>query len=159
FKKGTAKALKDLTDAGKRAQAEALLKTLGASFEKGELDLFGQMSPNGKQFNVVAGVKVQDGDKLAKMVRDLVEDLLKNARKEERTKVKLDADSVGPIKIHRVDIQKTFDAQARELFGDNPLYVAFKKDAVMIAMGAGGLEVLKQALAATPAASPPMQLE
>ena len=43
-------------------------------------------------------------------------------------------------------------AKAREVFGDNPVFVAFGPDAVLVALGANGLAALKEAAALEPAA-------
>ena len=56
-------------------------------------------------------------------------------------------------------MQQTFDAKARAVFGDNPLYVAFRKDAALVAVGEGGLDALKSALAAPAGASPVFRVD
>jgi hypothetical protein len=109
------------------------------------------------QYALVGGLRVADGTAIEQGVRDLV----KGLSDADRGKVHLDAETAGNVKIHRVDIQKDkrYDADARKTFGDNPLYVAFDKEAAFLAVGDGGLEALKQALAAPAKATPPLQLE
>jgi hypothetical protein len=51
------------------------------------------------------------------------------------------------------------DAGTKELLGDSPFYFALRNDAFMVGMGENGLGALKEALAAKPAAAPPLRLE
>jgi hypothetical protein len=155
----TAGAVASITDAGKRKQAEALVQTLLASFKSGEIDAIVQLAAQDKHFNLVAGVKIEDGAQLGTLVHDLAADLLKDVPPAEAAKVKLNAESVNGVKIHRIDVQQVLDAKARELFGDNPLYVAFRADAVLLAVGEGGLEALKAAITASAAVSPALRVD
>ncbi len=106
-------------------------------------------TPSG-HYTLVAGVKVVDGDK----VESLVKELLKEAPEKERAKIKLDASSIGEFKVHRIDDSSTRDANARHMFGDDPIYISFRKDAVFLAVGENGLAALGEALQASPAAAP-----
>ena len=66
-------------------------------------------------------------------------------------KIKIDAESSGDVKIHRIEAGKHLDKDAREKFGDSPLYFAFRNDAVLWSLGEDGLGLLKQALSAASA--------
>lgn len=159
LKEETAKAVAGITDADKRKQAEALLESLAANFRSGEIDTIVQLNAQGKHFNLLAGIKLEDGDRLGTLVHNLAVELLKDAPEAERAKVKLNAESAGAVNIHRIDVQQAFDAKARELFGDNPLYLAFRPDALLVAVGEGGLDLLKAAATAPPAVTPAVQME
>ena len=90
---------------------------------------------------------------------DLVTDVMKDLPDSEKAKIKLDADSVESVKIHRFDVPKdpNLDKFVAEVAGDNKLYVAFRDDAVFIAMGKEALPTLKAAVAQNSAvASPPL---
>jgi phosphomannomutase len=63
------------------------------------------------------------------------------------------------VKIHRIDAQKDYDEQGRRAFGDNPIYLAIGPDAAFLVFGADGVETIKKALAATPQAAEPLQLD
>jgi hypothetical protein len=152
------KALDSIRDEGKRKQAESLVQALSPTLKAGEIDVAFALTGPGKDkhYNLVLAGKVKDGDNLGKTVRKLVTDLLAEIPPAEAAKIKLDADSVGDVKIHRLDFQGTFDAKAKEVFGDNPILVAFRDDAIFLAVGEGALPALKKGLTAQPAASSPL---
>lgn len=154
---GIQKALEKESDAAKRAGAEKLLRALTPTLKSGDLDTAFTLrgpGPNGK-YGLVLGIKVKDGQAIEQTARDLIQSLPKG----DQAKIKLDAETVGDIKVHRADVQKDFDAKTRELFGENPLYMAFRPDAWFFAFGEGGLEALKEVVVAKPKAGPQIQFE
>jgi hypothetical protein len=154
---GQADALKREPNEAKRRQIERFGKALAPTFKSGELDAgFSLRGPHAsKLYTLVAGLKLKDGEGLEQAVRAFHKDLPPL----ERDVIKLDVDTVGGAKIHRVDAQKNFDEKARKAFGDNPVYVAFRPDAVFLAVGEDGLEAIKEAVAARPQAGRPLTLE
>ncbi len=152
------KALAGIQDEGKRKQAESLAKALAPTLKAGEIDAAFNLAGPGKNkhYNLVVAGKVKDGDLLGKTIRALVTDLVKEIPAAEAAKIKLDADSAGDVKIHRLDFQDRFDDKARAVFGDNPILVAFRDDAVFLALGEDGLPAMKKALASKPAESSPL---
>ena len=156
-----AKSLADIQDAEKRKQAEQLMDALAPTVQAGELDgFFGLVGPSGKHYTLLAGLKLQDGEKLGQTVRTLVADALKTAPAAERNKVQLDADSVGGVKIHRFELPR--DAKNEKFINDLPgdpnLFVAFRKDAVLLAIGPQALPALKTAIGVTQPATTPVFL-
>jgi hypothetical protein len=153
FRQGLAKE----QDEVKRKQAEKLLSVLAPTFKAGELDAAFAMrkATKGELYNVVAAVKLKDGAALEKAARDIIKDLPES----ERAKIKLDAETAGTIKIHRIEAQKDLDPETRRLFGDNPSYVAIRKDALFVALGPDGLSALKEAVALQPKAGPAVYFE
>lgn len=141
------KAMASIQDEAKRKQAKSLADALAPTLRAGEIDVAFNLAGPGKNknYNLVLAGKVKDGNNLGKTVRTLVEDLLKVIPPAEAGKIKLDADSAGDIKIHRVEFP--LDAKAREVFGDNPIFVAFRDDAVFLALGEDALPSLKKGLA------------
>jgi len=144
-------------DPARRAQAEKLLKALSPSLKSGELDAAVTLRgpSESKHYTLVAALKLKDGNDIDGVVRDLIKGLPEDARK----LIKLDADSAGEVKIHRLDVQQAFDADARKTFGDNPFYIALRADALLVAGGEGGLHALKEALSAKPGVAPPVELD
>jgi hypothetical protein len=94
-------------------------------------------------------MKLKDGDKLGKTVRDLLKDALNDIPENQRGKIQLDFDSVGSVKIHRFEVPKDpkLDKIITDVAGDNQLYVAFRDDALFVALGKESLVTLKAALA------------
>jgi hypothetical protein len=144
-------------DPARRAQGEKLLKALSPSLKSGELDAAVTLRGpgEGKHYTLVAALKLKDGNDIDGVVRDLIKGLPEDARK----LIKLDADSAGDVKIHRLDVQQAFDEDARKTFGDNPFYVALRPDALLVAGGEGGLHALKEALSVKPGVAPPVELD
>jgi hypothetical protein len=144
------------TDKAKRAAGEKLLEAITPTLQMGELDfganLVGPTAENHYAF--VAGLKIKDGMKLQQTLRDL----LKELPEPDRSKITLDAEAVGDVKIARID-KPDLDENARKSLGDHSAYVAFRDNAVFLAGGEGGLAAIKQAVEAKPKAAPLVQLE
>jgi hypothetical protein len=145
------------TDKNKRMQHELIYKALSPTIQAGELDAAVSLrGPSaGKQYALVAGLKLKDG----KAVEDAFRDLVKDVPRADRDKVQLDAETAKGVKIHRLLVQQAFDANTRRIFGDNPVYVAFRGDAVLLALGEGGLSAIQEAIAAQPAMAQPFQID
>src|SRR5437763_432501 len=65
----------------------------------------------------------------------------------------------GCATIHELNLSRGFDAKAREMFGEGPLYVAFRPDAAFFAIGEDSRKAIKEALTAPATASAPLRLE
>jgi hypothetical protein len=143
---GIRKGLSEEKDEGKRAQAEKFVKIIEPTLKSGELDaavnLHGPSSE--KLYSFVFGLKVKDGQK----IEEGLENLVKTLPEKDQEKIKLGAESAGDVKIHRIEAQKDFDQHARQIMGDNPVYLAIRSDAVILGGGPEGLERVKAALAA-----------
>jgi hypothetical protein len=154
---GLARAVKEEPNEAKREQVAKIIKAVAPSLKAGEFD--GALSLRGpsaaKRYTLVLGVKLRQGGALETTLRQL----LKAIPEEDREKIHLDAASADGIKIHRVNAQKTFDKKARAAFGDNPVYVAIRPDALFVALGENGLEAIKQAVTGEPGPAPPFVLE
>jgi hypothetical protein len=151
------KGLEEEKDKTKREVAARLARVIEPTLKAGELDLAVDMrGPSaGKLYTLVAGLKLQDGEAIEKALRDTIKDL----PPEERAKIKLDADQAGKVRIHRLDVQKDYNDDFRKAFGDNPAYVAFRADAMFVAVGDKGVSALKEALAAPAKPGVPLRLE
>jgi hypothetical protein len=154
---GAKKVVSDLKDDAKRKQAERLLGALAGSFKSGEIDVgFSLRGPNkAGQYTLAASVRLGEVEKLTQTLLELLKDLPATEQK----LIKLNAHKVGDVAIHEIDLIKGLDADARKLLGDNPLYVAFRKDAAFFALGADGLKAIKEAVVITPAAAPALRVE
>jgi hypothetical protein len=161
--KALAAVIDEATDKGpeKRADKESppaadFLKALAPSLGSGDVDAVVDLQGpggEGKPHTLLLGLKLKDGQAAEKAVRDLVKGLPQGDR------VQLDADKANGVPIHRVDVRKDLDARAKKAFGDGPAYVAFRADAVMVALGDNALATLKEALAAQPKPGPQASFE
>jgi hypothetical protein len=149
--------LEEEKDKGKRAIANKFFKLLEPSYKSGELDAGGSLrGPNANGLFVgVGAIKVKDGLALEKAVKDLVKD----APAEEKKEVDLDFDKVKGVNIHRIRPGKDYSDEARKAFGENPVYVAFREDAVFLSLGEGGLTAIKDAITAEPKAGKAMEMD
>jgi hypothetical protein len=153
---GIAKALAKEADADRKAVVKRFLETLKPSLVAGELDAaLSVRGATGKGFSVVAGVKLKKGEDLDKVLREAVG--LLPAEIQER--IKFGAATEDGTKIHRLDLQEGYDAGARAAFGDNPIYLALRSDALLVGLGEGGLEAVKAAVRTKPGAAPPLSFE
>lgn len=156
FIEGFKKEIAKEKDANKRKQAELLVKALEPSIKAGELDLGVDLrgpDADGK-YTLVAGTKVKEGQQLEKTLREMVKQL----PEKERNAVKLDTGTVKNVKIHSIT-PKDGDANAKRVFGDGPVYVAFRDDAALLTYGAKALDAMKATIALEPSASRQMQFE
>jgi len=144
-------------DQGKREQVMHLMKALEPTLKAGELDaaLVVRGPYQDKTYTLITGFRLKDGLKVAKVIRGLLKDLPPT----ERELIKINAETVGDVKVHRIDAQGKYDAQAREIWGDQPIYVAFRPNAVIAVIGHNGLAAIKDALAAEPKASAPIRFQ
>ena len=154
---GLTKAMEKEKDEAHKEQAKKLMKALEPTAQAGELDAAVTLRrpTDAKNFTLVIGVKVKEGQG----IQSALEDLIQNLPAHDREKIKLNAESAGDVKIHRIEAQKDFDAHARQMLGDNPMYLAIRPDAVLLAGGQGGLEALKTALTTSPKTAPQIQVE
>lgn len=152
---GFQKSLDNETDETKRTLAAKLFKVLAPTWKAGQLDFaFGLRGPKDKQYTAVIGLKLKDGKAVDQALRDLVKGLPEG----DQAKIEFDADKSGDIAIHRIKVTDA-DEKTRNVLGDQPLYAAFRPDALVLAIGPEGLPALKEALSAEPKVGPQFQFE
>lgn len=128
---------------------EGVMPTLKAAELDTALDLRG---PTAKGlYTLVAGIKVKDGSKMERS-------FLKAAARFPQV-IDLDAEKADQINIHRIKLGKDLKHDARRSLGDNPLYVAFRGDVLLLGGGENGLGALKEALTTTPRTGKVMELQ
>jgi hypothetical protein len=142
--------LKGIQTEDKRKQARRLFDAMMPSAKAGEFQIAAAVvGPQAERYTFIAALKLKDGDKLAKTAHDLLTEAINEIPADKRDKFKLDFASVGPIKIHKFEIPKDgkIDAFLDNVAGDNQLYVAFRDDALFLAIGKEALTTLKAAVA------------
>jgi hypothetical protein len=144
-------------DATARDLAERYAKALVPTLKEGTLDVAADLRgpSEDKLYTAVVAVRLKDTGDLDQAIRASVAKL----PEKEREKIKLDAENAGAVKIHRLDVAKQFDAKAKELLGENPIYVAVRDDALFLALGENGLKALHGAVKAKPKAAPLVDVE
>jgi hypothetical protein len=152
--------LAGIQNADKKKQAEALFKAMTPTAKAGEYQVVANVvGPQNDRFTFIGAIKLKEGAKLGQTVHDLIKQALTDIPEAERGKIQLDFDSVGAIKIHRFEAPKNpqIDPIVNDIAGDKYLYLAFREDALFLAMGKEALPLLKSALAKTDSvASPPL---
>jgi hypothetical protein len=138
-----------------RRLKETLIKAALPTLQAGELDAGLSLTGPGKDgtYTVVSAVQVKEGKALEKALKELVKALPEDAR----NRIKVDADRVGEVNIHRLSPDK--NEAGRKILGDKPVYVAIRGDAVLAAAGDTGLAALKDALTRKPTIGRNLQVE
>jgi hypothetical protein len=151
FKKGL-----ENQDKAARELALPLAKALEATAKSGRLDFaFDIRGPHKSgKYTFVGCAGVKDGDKIEAALRNIVAKL----PEEKRKPIKLDEAKVGTVSIHKVE-QSKVDEKTRATLGDGPVYVAIRKDAVLVCVGDDALETLKSAVALEAKGASPAKLE
>jgi hypothetical protein len=149
-------ALEKETDPNKRAVEEKLYTAILPTLKAGELDVAAELrGPKANQhYGAIAALRVKDGKQLQKVLHELRDQMPAS----ERALVKLNVETIGSAAVDRLDIQQKMDEQAKKLLGENPIYLAFRDDALFVAGGDGGLSLLKDALNAQPATVAPFKI-
>lgn len=149
-----------IQNAEKKKQAEAFLKAIMPTAKAGEYQAVADViGPTDDRYTFLGAIKLKDGDKLGKTFHELLGNAIADIPETERGKIKLDFDAVGPIKIDRFEVPKNpqLDPLIDNVVGDKYLYLAFRDDALFLALGKDALPALKAALAKTAGApSPPV---
>ncbi|HEV3145219.1 MAG TPA: hypothetical protein VGZ47_15115 [Gemmataceae bacterium] len=140
-----------------RNLAKAALETLAPTLKSGEFDggvaVFG---PDKNGFHtVVAGIKLTEG----KGIEDFGRSIIKIVPEKDKDKIQLDADSVGDVKIHKLAIRETADANAKRIFGSSDAYLAIRHDAAYLAYGPDALKEIKQLISASAGSIPLLQFD
>jgi hypothetical protein len=153
---GLSKAHKELRDKDHKAFFGTLVKALVPTIKMGELDAgMSVRGPTAKGlYTIVLGMKVKDGAKIDEAAREM----LKKAPMQLQEQVTLDADKSGNTSIHKIK-PIMVDTNTKELLGDNPVYIAIRADAVLLAAGDEGLQTLKDVLMAAPVNSKVVRFE
>lgn len=132
-----------------RTLLEGIMPTLKAAELDTALDLQG---PSDKGvYTLVGGLKIKDGAHLEESFR-------KTAARYPKV-ITLDAEKVNQISIHRIKPDKNFKPSARQPLGENPVYVAFRDDVMLLGAGANGRSALKEALTASPTTGKVLELQ
>jgi hypothetical protein len=144
---------------GWRQLAVGLLQSLEPTFTSGSLSAtMDWLGPNAKErYTMLAAVAVKDGAAVEMAVRQGVKQLSEPDRKG----IELDAESIGDVKVHRLDLLKydRYPKDFREVFGEHPLYVAFRPNAVLFALGEEAVPALKRALVRQSKGTPGIRLD
>ena len=137
---GIAKAIAEEKKPEAKEVAEQFLKVMTPTLKSGEFDIAITMRGPGKadKYSIVAGMKVKDGLGIDKTLREVV----KKLKPEEQARITFDAEKIGNVDVHKLDIAKDVDPKGKEMFGDGPMFVAFRPDAVYFAAGDNAITAL-----------------
>lgn len=138
-----------------RGLLSPVVESLKPTAKAGTLDVGLDMRGPGKKgkYTLVAGLQIEKGTDVEKAVKELLDKLPAGAKEP----ITVDVAKEAGVNIHRVK-QKDLDAQAKELFGDGPLYFAVRDDAVFVAMGEDALDAIKEAVRSTPGPGQPLRV-
>jgi hypothetical protein len=132
-------------------KAEPLLKALLPTVKAGELDVgVALIGPDkNDKYTAVAGLKLSEGKKLEGAIKEAVK---KELPPEVSGMVQLDAEKLdGGASLHVVKLADQLDADAQKVFGKSDVYLTFRDDLLVVAVGPDAKGVLKKAVASKPA--------
>jgi hypothetical protein len=146
-------ALAKVKDESEREVVKTLLEGIIPTIQAADLDsAIDLQGPSEKGvYTLLGGIKIKNAAKLEKSLRDTAARYPKLIR--------LDAEKADEINIHRITPDKHLKANARRTLGENPVYVAFRDEVMLIGAGENGLSALKEGLTAAPAAGKVMELQ
>jgi hypothetical protein len=150
--------LKKDKDEARREAHEKLLKALGPTVKAGSVDAAVSLrgpSPE-KHYGFVAALGLKDGEQVDQVLRDIAKNL---HQPDFDKKVKLDAETIQGVKVHRINAQEDMRGDVKKKLGSEPFYLALRNNAAFLAGGEGGLEALKQALSAEPGDALPLKVD
>lgn len=146
-------ALAKTKDDSERELLNIVLEGVMPTLKAAELDsAFDLQGPSEKGvYTLVGGIKIKDEAKMETSFR-------KTAARYPKL-VKLDAEKANRVAIHRINPDKNLKPGARRAFGENPMYVAFRENVMLLGAGEKGLSALKEALTAAPTTGKVMELQ
>jgi hypothetical protein len=134
-----------------QTKAEPLIKALLPTVKAGEIDLGATLlGPNkDDKYTLLVGLKVIDGKKIETAVKDTVK---KEAPPEIAGMVQWDAEKLaGGAMLHVVKVADQLDADAQKVFGKSDLYLTFRDDLLVLAVGPDAKAAIGKAAASKPA--------
>jgi hypothetical protein len=134
-----------------QTKAEPLVKALLPTVKAGELDLgLAMIGPDkDDHYTVVGGLKLVDGKKLEAAIKDSVK---KDLPPEFSGLVQFDTEKLaGGASLHTVKIADQIDEKGQKVLGKSDLYLAFRDDLLVLAIGPNAKDALKRAIASQPA--------
>jgi hypothetical protein len=151
------KILQEQKDENARPLMEKFFKAVAPTLKAGELDTMSRFYGPGKdnQYTALGGVKLVEGKEIEDAIRAIVAVLPPQAKEP----IKLDVETAGDAKIHRLDVGPRFEPAAKTILGSHPVYVTIRPNMALVAVGPDGLKVLKDALGAQPATGPLVQVD
>jgi hypothetical protein len=131
---GIEQAIQKESDPTKKEVARKVLTAIAPTLKAGVLDATGGITgPNASgHFTAFAAVQVKDGKKIEKVLKDLSAQI----PAKERDALKLDAETIGGVSVHKIVPGAHLDAHARRLLGEHAaILVAFRPDAAFFVFG------------------------
>ena len=123
-----------------KALLTALVPTAQAGLIDGAVSLRG---PVKDKYSIIAGLRLKGGQK----VEAALLAALKTLPEDEKKKFKFAAFKIGDIAVHQWQlVDSSDDDETTAVFGDQPLCFAFRDDAVLLAYGPDGRQLLSDAL-------------
>jgi hypothetical protein len=134
-----------------QTKAEPLVHALLPTVKAGELDLgMAMIGPDkDEHYTVVGGLKLVDGRKVEAAIKETVK---KELPPEFAALVQFDAEKLaGGASLHVVKIADQIDEKGQKVLGKSDLYLAFRDDLLVLAVGPNAKDAIQRAIASQPA--------
>jgi hypothetical protein len=138
------KAIADEKSLMKKAIAEKIYQVIEPTLKSKtyELALSMRSTGDGQPMTALGALHVADGKKIEELVKGLIVEM----KERERQFIKVDADKVGDVNIHVINVPAD-DKGAKDLtdaFGAAQIAIAFHNDAIVIGLGKNSIEEVKR---------------
>jgi|GEM_PF-258622 len=142
-----------------QTKAEPLIKALLPTVKAGEIDLGATLIGPSKddKYTLLLGLKLAEGKKVETALKDTVK---QEVPPEIAGLIQWDAEKLGGgASLHVVKVADHLDADGQKVFGKSDLYVTFRDDLVVFAMGPDAKAAIGKAAASKPADVGVLQLQ
>jgi hypothetical protein len=142
-----------------QTKAEPLIKALLPTVKAGEIDLGATLIGPSKddKYTMLVGLKLAEGKKVEAALKDTVK---QEVPPEIAGLIQWDAEKLGSGgSLHVVKVGDHLDADGQKVFGNGDLYVTFRDDLVVFAMGPDAKAAIGKAAASKPADVGVLQLQ
>jgi hypothetical protein len=142
-----------------QTKAEPLIKALLPTVKAGEIDLGATLIGPSKddKYTLLVGLKLTEGKKVEAALKDTVK---QEVPPEIAGLIQWDAEKLGSGgSLHVVKVGDHLDADGQKVFGNGDLYVTFRDDLVVFAMGPDAKAAIGKAAASKPADVGVLQLQ
>ena len=148
--------VQSIPDVAVRQQADALLKALAPTVQTGDFDGAVVVTEMRKKLTFVSAAKIKDGAAVDKSVREALTLATKTLPPDLKGRIKIDADAVGAVKIHKGELGALGPKEFDMTLGEPNVYIAVRPDAISFPAAKTVCRALKAAITVVPTATTPM---
>lgn len=138
-----------------------LIEAIAPSLKRGELDQALSFTGPGKDgtYTFVAATGLVGGKNVEATIKGAWSDIPADFKEQIENFIKLDDFKVGGVNVHKLDVGPFMPEDAQVVFGNNPIYFAFRDDAMILGMGEEGKKAITSAVKSEAVTAEPFRME